>query len=123
MSANLFALYRTRVVEALARIVPELPPEVAARVEVTPTREAAHGDMATNAALLAAKPARRRPAELAAELAALLSGSDGVESAVPAGPGFVNLTLSPATLRAVLPAVLAAGRGLRRRHGRRRASR
>ncbi len=109
MSANLFALYRTRVVEALARIVPELPPEVAARVEVTPTREAAHGDMATNAALLAAKPARRRPAELAAELAALLSGSDGIESAVPAGPGFVNLTLSPATLRAVLPAVLAAG--------------
>ena len=109
MSANLFALYRTRVVEALARIVPELPPEVAARVEVTPTRDPAHGDMATNAALLAAKPARRRPAELAAELAALLSGADGIESAVPAGPGFVNLTLSPATLRAVLPAVLAAG--------------
>ena len=109
MSDNLFALYRTRVVEALARIVPDLAPEVAARIEVTPTREAAHGDMATNAALLAAKPARRRPAELAAELAGLLVEADGVERAVPAGPGFVNLTLSPGTLRAVLPAVLVAG--------------
>ena len=75
MSDNLFALYRSRVVEALALIVPDLPPEVAARVEVTPTREAAHGDMATNAALLAANGVRhdlvafradddRRPANL-----------------------------------------------------------
>ncbi len=109
MSSNLFALYRTRVVEALARLVPDLAPEVAARVEVTPTRDPAHGDMATNAALLAAKPARRRPVELAAELAALLAGTDGIEGAVPAGPGFVNITLSPAVLRAVVPAVLAAG--------------
>ncbi len=109
MSDNLFALYRTRVVEALARIVPELPAEVAARVEVTPTREAAHGDMATNAALLAAKPARRKPGEIAAELATLLAAGEGVAAAVPAGPGFVNITLTPDTLRSVLPAVLRAG--------------
>ncbi len=111
MSDNLFASYRARVVEALARIVPDLPAEVAARVEVTPTRDPAHGDMATNAALLAAKPARRRPAEIAAALAAELAGSDGVAAAVPAGPGFVNITLEPATLRGVLPAVLRAGAG------------
>ena len=109
MSDNLFASYRTRVVEALARIVPDLPADVAARVEVTPTREAAHGDMATNAALLAAKPARRRPAEIAAELAAVLAGVEGVASAVPAGPGFVNITLEGDTLRSVLPSVLRAG--------------
>ena len=109
MSANLFALYRTHVVEALVRIVPELPPEVAARVELTPTRETAHGDMATNAALLAAKFARRRPTELAAELATALASVKGIEAAVPAGPGFVNLTLSPETLRGVLPVILAAG--------------
>ncbi|WP_419729429.1 arginine--tRNA ligase [Lichenicola sp.] len=110
MSDNLFALYRTRVIEALARIVPDLPPEIVARVEVTPTREAAHGDMATNAALLAAKPARRKPAEIAAELAVLLAAGEGVSRAEPAGPGFVNITLAPATLQAVLPAILREGR-------------
>ncbi len=109
MSDNLFASFRTLVVEALARVVPGLPAEVAARVEVTPARDPAHGDMATNAALLAAKPAGRRPAEVAAALAAEITRVDGVASAVPAGPGFVNITLTPATLRAVLPAVLRAG--------------
>ncbi len=109
MSDNLFASFRTLVVEALTRVVPGLPAEVAARVEVTPARDPAHGDMATNAALLAAKPAGRRPAEVAAALAAELGRADGVASAVPAGPGFVNITLQPATLRAVLPAVLRAG--------------
>ena len=106
---DLFASYRARVVEALARIVPDLPAEVAARVELTPTRDPAHGDMATNAALLAAKPARRRPAEIASALAAELAGVEGVAAAVPAGPGFVNISLQPGTLRTVLPAVLQAG--------------
>lgn len=109
MSDNLFALYRTRVVEALARIVPDLPQDVAARVEVTPTRDPAHGDMATNAALLAAKPARRKPGDIAAELAVLLAAGEGVAHAEPAGPGFVNITLAPATLQAVLPAILRDG--------------
>ncbi len=106
---DLFASYRAQVVEALARIVPDLPAEVAARVELTPTRDPAHGDMATNAALLAAKPARRRPAEIASALAAELATVEGVAAAVPAGPGFVNITLHPGTLRTVLPAVLRAG--------------
>ncbi len=109
MADNLFALTRRRVVEALSRIVPDLPSEIAARVEVTPTRDPAHGDMATNAALLAAKPARRKPAEIAAALATALSGLDGIARAVPAGPGFVNITLSPDALRAVVPVVLAEG--------------
>ncbi len=109
MSDNLFASYRARVVEALARVVPELPAEVAARVELTPTRDPAHGDMATNAALLAAKPARVRPAEIAAALAVELARVEGIAAAVPAGPGFVNITLRPDTLRTVLPAVLRAG--------------
>ncbi len=111
MADNLFALTRRRVLEALSRIVPDLPPEIAARVEVTPTRDPAHGDMATNAALLAARPARRKPPELAADLAAALEGLDGIAGASPAGPGFVNITVSPAALRAVLPVVLASGIG------------
>jgi arginyl-tRNA synthetase len=109
MRLNLFAELRSRIVAALTRIVPDLPTEVIERVEVTPTRDPAHGDMATNAALLAAKPARRKPADLAAELAAALAADPDVLAAAAAGPGFVNLTLDPRALRRVVPAILIEG--------------
>ncbi|MCQ8277933.1 arginine--tRNA ligase [Acetobacteraceae bacterium KSS8] len=109
MAENLFATTRNHVVEALRQIVPDLPDAVLSRIEVTPTRDPSHGDMATNAALLAAKPARRKPAEIAAALAGALAALEGIDSAVAAGPGFVNITLSADSLRAVLPAVLREG--------------
>ena len=64
MTQNIFATMRERVLAALRADLPDLPEDTIARIEVTPTREAAHGDMATNAALVAAKPARRRPRPL-----------------------------------------------------------
>ncbi|GBQ84996.1 arginyl-tRNA synthetase [Gluconacetobacter johannae DSM 13595] len=109
MSDSLFVRYLSYVQEAVRRIVPDLPDEVAARVELTPTRDAAHGDMATNAALLVAKIARRRPADIAAELAAALVAAPGIARAEPAGPGFVNLTLDAGVLRSVVSDVLRAG--------------
>jgi arginyl-tRNA synthetase len=109
MVHNIFADMRDRVLVALRATVPGLPDEVAARVEVTPAREAAHGDMATNAALVAARPARRRPAEIGAALAELLRADPAVAEATVAGPGFVNLRLRPATLRAQVPVILTAG--------------
>ena len=109
MTDNIYATIRARVLHALLEAVPGLPPEVAARLEVTPTREAAHGDMATNAALIAAKPARQPPARIAAALAAALADAPEIASAEPAGPGFVNLRLRPAALLATIPAVLRAG--------------
>src|SRR5258708_25351133 len=109
MPENLFAQLRTTVLHALATILPDLPAELAAKVEVTPTREAAHGDMATNAAMVVAKAARRRPAEIAAELVAVLAADPMVASAVVAGPGFVNLTLETSVWLAQLPVLLAAG--------------
>jgi arginyl-tRNA synthetase len=87
-------------------IVPDLPADIAARVEVTPTKDPAHGDMATNAAMVASKAARRKPQEIAAELVAALSGSGMIEKAEAAGPGFVNLTLQADALRAQLPIIL-----------------
>ncbi len=74
MPENLFAELRATVLEALARILPDLPPETLAKVEVTPTRDAAHGEMATNAALVVSRHARRRPVEIADELAKVLKG-------------------------------------------------
>ena len=106
---DLFATIRQTVLTAVAAAVPGLPPEIAARVEVTPTRETAHGDMATNAAMVCAKAARQAPAKLAAAIAEALRTDPAILQADVAGPGFVNLKLDPAVFRAVLPAVLRAG--------------
>ena len=109
MTENLFADMRDTVVAALRGVVPDLPDEVAARVEVTPAREASHGDMATNAAMVSAKAARQAPARIAQALAAALADAPDVLRAEAAGPGFVNISLRPDALRATLPAVLRAG--------------
>jgi arginyl-tRNA synthetase len=109
MSQNLFADLRAHVLAALRLAVPTLPEEIAARVEVTPARDPAHGDMATNAAMIAAKHAGRKPADLAASLVDHLKSYPEIDSAEPAGPGFVNLRLSPALLRAQIPVILQAG--------------
>lgn len=109
MSMDIFARIRLQVVAALRDIVADLPEDVAKRVEVTPPRDATHGDMATNAALLAAKPARRKPAEIAAELVTRLSALDDVAEASAAGPGFVNLRLQAGAWRDVLPEILVDG--------------
>jgi arginyl-tRNA synthetase len=109
MSDNLFAALRAAVLTELHVIVPTLPADLASRVEVTPTRDAAHGDMATNAAMVASKVARQPPAKLAQALAERLRRHPNVASAEPAGPGFVNLRLHISALVGVLPAILAAG--------------
>ncbi|OUJ15346.1 arginine--tRNA ligase [Acetobacter sp. DsW_063] len=111
MSDCLFHRYRAHVLDVLRRVAPEVGDDVLARVELTPTRDPAHGDMATNAALLAAKAARRKPADIAKDLAAALAEVDGVARAEAAGPGFVNLTLDHAVLQSVVPSVLRAGEG------------
>ncbi len=109
MPENIFARVRAAVVEALRQVVPDLPEDVAARVEVAPAREAAHGDMATNAAMVSAKAARQPPARIAQALAAVLADGADVLRAEPAGPGFVNLHLRPDSLRGTLPAILREG--------------
>jgi len=109
MTDNIFAAVRETVIASLAALVPDLGADMAARVEVTPTRDPAHGDLATNAAMIAAKIARQPPAKLAVALAGALGASGLIATAEAAGPGFVNLRLRPAALRAVLPAILAAG--------------
>jgi arginyl-tRNA synthetase len=109
MTLNIFADLRTHVIAALAELVPDLPPALIERVEVSAARDPAHGDMATNAAMIATKYARKAPAVLAAALAGQLSARAEVAQASPAGPGFVNITLKPEIWRAVLPVILRAG--------------
>ncbi len=111
MTDHIFAVVRLRILAALARIAPDLPQGILDRVEVTPARDPAHGELATNAALVAAKPARQAPAKLASALVALLIEAPEIAAAEPAGPGFVNLRLHPQAWRAVLPGILRAGIG------------
>jgi arginyl-tRNA synthetase len=123
MSRNIFAHIRDIVLAEFAHIVPDLADALRDRIEVSPTREAAHGDMATNAAMIAAKAAGQKPQDLAAALAARLVARGGeIIAATPAGPGFVNLTLAPAFLLAQLPAILHAGEAYGNGQGRERVN-
>jgi arginyl-tRNA synthetase len=81
------------------------------RITIEPPRDASHGDAATNAALLLAKPAGRPPMELAGLLAARLGAVPKVARVDVARPGFVNLTLTDDFWRAQIPVALRAGPG------------
>ncbi len=109
---DVFADVKTLVLEAVERLVAEgrLPEGLdLGSVTVEPPRDAAHGDMATNAAMVLARPAKRAPREIATDLAALIEARDGILSAEVAGPGFLNLRLDSARWLAILPAILAEG--------------
>jgi arginyl-tRNA synthetase len=106
---NLFTTVRAWLLDDMLALFPDLPDDVRVKIEVTPTREAAHGDMASNAALVAAKPVGKTPREIAVALSARLAARPEILAAEPAGPGFVNITLQPAFLLEQLPVILAAG--------------
>ena len=78
-------------------------------VTVEPPRDSNHGDLATNAAMVLAKPAGTNPRALAEAIVAKLQALDEVTSAAIAGPGFINMTLTDATWRAELAAIHADG--------------
>ncbi|HET7912217.1 MAG TPA: arginine--tRNA ligase [Pseudolabrys sp.] len=80
------------------------------RIVVEPPRDPTHGDMATNAAMVLAKDAGRKPRDLAESIAAKLRSDGKVASVDIAGPGFINLTLKPNVWAEELRLVLEAGR-------------
>src|SRR4051794_10757421 len=79
------------------------------RVVVEPPRDATHGDMATNAAMVLAKETRTKPRDLAEKFAEKLRADDLVASVEIAGPGFINLTLKPLVWTDALRTVLREG--------------
>jgi arginyl-tRNA synthetase len=109
---NPFAEIRRLVVESLGALVSDgaLPAGLdLSAVAVEPPRDPAHGDMATNAAMALSKPAGLAPRALAEALAPRLTADPRVAAAEIAGPGFINLRLSPDLWRDTLRAALAAG--------------
>ncbi|WMT71353.1 arginine--tRNA ligase [Bradyrhizobium sp. Ash2021] len=79
------------------------------RVVVEPPRDASHGDMATNAAMVLAKEAKAKPRELAEKIAEKLRADALVASVDVAGPGFINLTLKPQVWADALRTVVREG--------------
>ncbi|OYU16553.1 MAG: arginine--tRNA ligase [Alphaproteobacteria bacterium PA4] len=109
---NLYPRFAGHVADALNGLMAggDLPAGLSlANVTVEPPRDASHGDLATNAAMVLAKPAGMKPRDIAVMLAQQLARLPDVASAEVAGPGFLNLTLDPGVWRAELAAIAAAG--------------
>jgi len=109
---NIFATILDKVHAANAGLIASgvLPAGIdQARIVVEPPRDSAHGDMATNAAMVLAKDAGKKPRELADAIAARLRADPLIEKVDIAGPGFINMTLKPSAWRESLRAVLKAG--------------
>src|SRR5262245_16828235 len=94
---TLYAAFAARIDAALAAlerdgVLPAGAPRGAVSVE--PPRDPAHGDLATNAAMVLAKPAGANPRALAEAIVGKLAGDPLVTRAEIAGPGFINLVLA-----------------------------
>ena len=112
---NIYADFQQRIAALLSGAVSagKLPEGLdLTRFVVEPPRDASHGDLSTNAAMVFAKEAKASGSnarELAVELAANLAGQSDVDQAEVAGPGFINIRLKPEVYADVLRHVLNAG--------------
>ncbi|RUU31197.1 arginine--tRNA ligase, partial [Mesorhizobium sp. M6A.T.Ca.TU.002.02.2.1] len=110
---NIFADFNariTRAVEALDLKDKDGGTLDLSRIAVEPPRDASHGDLATNAAMVLAKPTGQSPRALAERLAQALRADTDIAAAEIAGPGFVNLRLKDAFWQVHLTALLGEGR-------------
>jgi len=101
-------LFADMLARVRAAVAPLAPGADLARVIVEPPKDPTHGDMATNAAMVLAKDAGRKPRELADAIAAALRADDKVVKVDIAGPGFINMTLRPDVWGEELRTVIAA---------------
>ncbi|HEY4192818.1 MAG TPA: arginine--tRNA ligase [Mesorhizobium sp.] len=110
---NIFADFTARIIKTVEALdlkdkdgaSPDL-----SRVAVEPPRDATHGDLATNAAMVLAKPTGQNPRALAEKLAEMLRQDKDVAAAEVAGPGFVNLRLRDGFWQAHLASLIGAGK-------------
>jgi arginyl-tRNA synthetase len=109
---NLFATYKAHIDTVIGALAAEgaLPAGLdLSRVAAEPPRDAAHGDIATNAAMVLGKPAGKNPRELAAVFAERLTALPDVTEVSVAGPGFINMRIADDVWRAGLQHVLTSG--------------
>ena len=105
---TLYTRFAAHLDAALDRI-PEVAALARSGVTVEPPRDTSHGDLATNAAMVLAKPAGMAPRALAERIAAELGTLCEVASVAIAGPGFINLTLGEDSWRSELRTITSEG--------------
>ncbi len=108
---NIFETYRNHVLAAVEAVLPNYKTDA---ITLEPPREAAHGDLSTNAAMvlagqLKAEGQKANPRELAEKIAEQLRGVDGITEVTVAGAGFINLRLTASVWQAVVPVILKSG--------------
>ena len=109
---NIFNIFQSEINSVIEDLSSEgvLPAGLeTTRVSAEPPRDASHGDVSTNAAMVLAKAAAMKPRELAQLLADRLDAHHAVIKATVAGPGFINLILDDGFWRRRLVDVLEAG--------------
>ena len=109
---NVLAHVEERIAAALAALKSEgaLPADIDVRgVDVEPTKDASHGDLACNAAMVLAKPARMKPRDIAEKLKGKLDAVPDFTKVEIAGPGFINITLVPAAWQGIVGDILKGG--------------
>lgn len=86
-----------------------IPADIAPSIQVENTRDKAHGDFATNLAMMLAKPAKTNPRALAQQLCDALPASNVIDKTEIAGPGFINFFVNDSAIYSVIGDVLEAG--------------
>ena len=106
-------IVKTQLLDALRDALETLQPGAGSKAAFESPKVAAHGDLATTAAMQLAKPLKQNPRQLADNLCAALRSTlpyqSWVESLDIAGPGFINIKLKPAAKQQVVRAVLSQG--------------
>jgi len=110
---NIFSDFEARIKKAIESTLPAVAERGIALdpIVVEPPRDPSHGELATNAAMVLAKPLATKPRELATRIAANLARDPDIDAAEVAGPGFINLRLKPAFWHSALERLIDEGDG------------
>src|SRR5690606_30918859 len=106
---DVFALFSARIGNAMQVLFPQVGADLLARIVVEPPRDSAHGDLSTNAAMIAAKPLGMKPRDVADALVEHFSHDADVTAVEVAGPGFINFRLAAPIWHQVLRSIAELG--------------
>lgn len=106
---NIFNSIRDDIHVVVHKLFPNATDNARARITVEPPRDASHGDMATNAAMVLSKDVGQQPRAIAEALKVELEKLPNITGVDVAGPGFINLRLKPDAFAAIVADALTSG--------------